>query len=226
MVKRANYVQLAMTNEQKSELLNIVNSYKYMGFEYLDSLTFNKREFEKNTLPDNIDQLENYVSHCALCTLQSNRDQFIFGLGDKNSKIYIVGLNHFSLKSDVIFDSFRNMCEKVLLVNMDEIYITNILKCSVNLNSSQVEESIEICIDYLKKQLELAKPDIIITLGEAYNKMMNSNENISDISGNIYDYNSIKLLPIMHPEFIYKNPSYKLQMLNDLKKIKNILEKQ
>ena len=119
----------------------------------------------------------------------------------------------------------KNMVEKVLLINMDDIFLTNILKCTTKEDYKKLDSEINLCIDYLKKQISIAKPKLIITLGDAFNYLLNKEENINDISGNLYRYNNIKTIPILHPEFVYKNPSFKQQSFNDLKKIKLILEK-
>ena len=83
---------------------------------------------------------------------------------------------------------------------------------------------IEMCLEYLRKQIEILKPKIIITLGISFNYLMKNDEKIVDVSGNIYNYNNSKLVPLLDPEFIYKNPSYKAKLFNDLKKIKLLME--
>ncbi len=54
--------------------------------------------------------------------------------------------------------------------------------------------------------------------------MMNNNSDISEVSGNIYDYMDAKLIPMMDLNFVYKNPSYKKEMFKDLQKIKVLME--
>jgi len=54
---------------------------------------------------------------------------------------------------------------------------------------------------------------------------MNNNDKILDISGCLYEYGTIKVVPLLGLDFLNKNPSYKINMINDLKKIKKLLDK-
>ncbi len=225
MVKRANKVQLAMTNSKKSEILELLNSYDSFGIEYIDSFNYDKNEKEKFQLPNTIEQLEIEAFHCSLCDLSKDKTQFEFGIGNKYSQIYVIGINQYQLDSELVFKSFKNMIENVLLFNFDDIYITNIIKCKTKQNIRKLDGPIKLCEDYLFKQIEIVKPKLIIALDFAFNYLMKSDENIVDISGNNYEYKGIKLIPLLHPEFVYKNPSYKDRMFKDLKKIKSLMEK-
>jgi uracil-DNA glycosylase len=223
--KRAIEVQLAMTNSKKCEILELLYSYKSFGIEYIDSLNYDKNEKEKFQLPNTIEQLEIEAFHCSLCDLSKDNTQFEFGIGNKYSQIYVIGVNQYQFASELVFNSFKNMIENVLLLNFNDIYITNIIKCATKQNISKLNKSIELCENYLFKQIEIVKPKLIIALDFAFNYLMKSDENIVDISGNNYEYKGIKLIPLLHPEFVYKNPSYKDRMFNDLKKIKSLMEK-
>jgi uracil-DNA glycosylase family 4 len=87
-----------------------------------------------------------------------------------------------------------------------------------------LSSEIELCKGYFDKQIEISKPKTIIALGSVFNYIMKTNENIIEISGKMYDYKGIKFIPLIDPEFIYKNPSYRPNVYSDLKKIKNLLE--
>jgi DNA polymerase len=214
-----------MTSCKKNEILDLLYSYNNLGVEYIDTIHYDIYAGKKSKLPNTISELKMDASHCSLCDLSKSDAPFVFGIGNELSQIYIISMNHHQLKSDLVFNSFKDMIEKVLLLNFNDIYITNILKCTTEQNINKLNKSIELCENYIYKQIEIAKPKIIITLDLAFNFFMKNNENIIDISGNCYDYNGMKLIPLLHPEFVYKNPSFKQKMFEDLKKIKSILEK-
>ena len=222
--KRANKVQLAMTKSKKKEILDLLYGYNCLGIEYIDSFNYIKSEKKESQLPNTIEELEIEASHCSLCDLSKDSTQFKFGTGNKYSDIYVIGFNHYQFNSEMIFNSFRNMIENVLLLKFDNIYITNIIKCTTKQNINKLSKPSELCENYIFRQIELAKPKLIITLDFAFNHLMKSDENIIDISGNSYKYSGIDLIPLLHPEFVYKNPSYKDRMFKDLKKIKILLE--
>ena len=214
-----------MRKSKKKEILDLLYSYKSFGIEYIDTFSYCKSDKEKFKLPNTIDELEQEASHCSLCDLSKDNTQFKFGVGNKHSEIYVIGLNHYQFNSELVLNSFKNMIENVLLLNFNDIYITHIIKCNTNLNINKLNRSIELCESYIFKQLELVKPKVIITLDSAFNHFMKRDEDIVDVSGNNYKYDGIDLVPILHPEFVYKNPSYKDRMFKDLKKIKNLLDK-
>lgn len=224
VAKRANKVQLAMTKSKKKEILDLLYGYNCLGIEYIDSINYIKSEKKGSQLPQTIEELEIEASHCSLCDLSKDSTQFKFGTGDKYSDIYVIGFNHNQFSSEIVFNSFRNMIENVLLLNFDNIYISNIVKCTTKQNINKLSKPTEMCENYIFRQIELAKPKLIITLDFAFNHLMKSDESIIDISGGSYTYNGIDLIPLLHPEFVYKNPSYKDRMFKDLKKIKMLLE--
>ena len=61
-------------------------------------------------------------------------------------------------------------------------------------------------------------------MGSAFNYLMNNNDDILNISGNLYSYDESKLIPLLGLDFLNKNPSYKVNMISDLKKIKKLLD--
>lgn len=222
--ERAIFVQFQMTNTQRREILDILYKSKDLGIDYINSITIDSNKFQELKLPNTIEDLQNHIKYCNLCNLSKKSDSIMLGSGDYNSDIYIVSPSSTYFQNDLILNIFQNMIEKVLLLKYNDIYITNILKCTTNESLSQLSSEIELCKSYLDKQLDISKPKIIIALGSAFNNIMKTHENIIEISGKIYDYKGIKLIPLIDPEFIYKNPSYKQDVYNDLKKIKNLLE--
>ena len=212
-----------MTNTQRRQILDVLYKFKISGIDYIDSITVDNK-FQELKLPNNIEDLKSHIKYCSLCNLSKKSDNIVLGSGDHNSDIYIISPSPNYIKNDIILDILQNMVEKVLLLSYDDIYVTNILKCDTNGSLSRLSDEIDSCIDYLDKQLEIAKPKIIIALGDVFNYIMKTDENIVEISGKIYDYKGIKLIPLIDPEFIYKNPSYKQDVYNDLKKIKSLME--
>lgn len=223
--KSAILVQFHMTYLQKKVLQKTLQQYKLCGIEYLDDINFTKLDKNIKKLPNSFVKLEEFVKNCSLCSLSKEKISCGFGKGNYSSEIFVIDTNQYSHSSEAVYDMLKNMFEKVLLLDMDDIFLTNVLKCSVKTLPKDLDEQTEFCLDYLKKQISIAKPKLILTLGESFNILLNKNEAITDISGNMYRYNNIKTIPLLHPKFLIKNPSFKQQAFNDLKKTKLILEK-
>jgi DNA polymerase len=212
-----------MTNNDKNKIIDLLNSYKLCGIKYIEPLNLNHQQTDKSELPNSIDELEQYVNHCNLCELSKVKQKQIFSLGDEQSDIMMIGLKY-NFLDEHIMQMIKNIITKVLLLDFNKVYITNVLKCNVDTKIDISEQSINLCGDYLLKEIQIVKPKIIITFGLAFNYLLNNQDNILDISGNLYEYNKIKVIPLLDLDFIYKNPSYKQDMFSDLKKIKMLME--
>jgi DNA polymerase len=214
-----------MTSLQKNILLKTLKQYKLCGIDYIEDINITKLNANLKKLPDTFGKLEEFTKNCNLCNLSKDKISCGFGSGNHSSEIFIVGVSQYQLENEAVYTMLKNMLEKVLMIDMEDVFLTNILKCTTKEEYKKLDNEINLCIDYLKKQISIAKPKLIITMGDAFNYLLEKNENINDISGNLYRYNNIKTIPILHPQFVYKNPSFKQQSFNDLKKIKLILEK-
>lgn len=212
-----------ITNEMKSEIINILKMKKYLGVEHISPINFKIKNTKKFVLPNNMKSLEEYVNNCSLCELYKSKEYTFFGIGDENSEILIVGLNY-DFYDEKMYLILKRMFENVLKININDIYITNIIKCKIKQQEIDFDDEVDKCISYLEMQISIIKPKIIITLGKSFEYMMKRHEEIINVSGNIFSFNDIKLIPLMDPLFVNKNPSYKEKMFKDLKKIKNILD--
>jgi DNA polymerase len=88
----------------------------------------------------------------------------------------------------------------------EEVYITNIVKCRPPENRNPQKQEIEMCSDYLREQLEMIKPRVIVTLGKvATDSFVQSKLGMTAIRGHFYEYNNIKVMPTFHPSYIIRN---------------------
>jgi len=194
---------------------------KALGFRYTTIKPFSSKN-SLLELPNTLIKLKQQVSNCHLCSLSKTRDRVIFGEGNNNAQIMFIGNYPTDIESSVKILTL--MIEKVLGLSRTDVYITNLLKCKLPSNQKLHDSYIDSCKSYLSKEIELIQPNIIITLGQiAYYYLTNDNSSLKDIHGNIIQKESYKIIPIYHPNFLLKNPSFKKEVFIDLKKIKSIL---
>ena len=200
-----------------------------MGFEYIDHFNIN----EKATIetPNTIEDLASNISSCHLCDLSKSRSQSMVGYGDTSASLMIIDFsvsqtqdstnNYYAGRSG---ETLKNMIEKVLLINVDDVFITHCVKCkALNANTPSPSEY-NSCKSYLFAQIEFIKPKVIVTLGEeAYAQMTGNEGNFNDVRGHVIDFQNRKLVPIYHQSYILRNPESKKITLNDLNTIKSIL---
>jgi len=212
-----------------NKLIQLKHLYnlKTLGVNYFEGFS-SKENYD---IPNEFTEIKEMVLNCHLCNLSKTRKNVIFGEGNINSKIMFIGEAP-GKQEDIEGRPFvgrsgevlTNMIENVLNIKREDVYITNIVKCRPPQNRDPEIEEVESCRGYLIKQIEIIKPKIIVTLGRiAFKYLLNNETPITKARGNLYDFNSIKVIPTFHPSFLLRNPSKKKEVLIDLKFIKEFL---
>ncbi len=216
-----------MQKTTQNKLINNLKALKYMGYEYINPISLGSYENIKYELPNNLKELENVVKNCNLCLFSKERKNTLFGKGNVNAKIIFLNLMPTQLENesgDLLSgnsgDMLVNMCQKVLGISIDNVYILNILKCKPPTNYKNIDLEINICKSYIYKQIDIIQPKIILAFGESYSYLTNDKKDILEIRGIFQEYKNIKIMPTFDPAFILRNPSYKNDVLEDLKKVK------
>ena len=200
-----------------------------MGFEYIDH--FNINEKTSYSEPVTLHELSANISSCRLCDLSKSRSQSMSGYGNENADLFIVDFSvsetqdtSNSYYSGRAGETLKNMIEKVIGINTQDVFITHCVKCKT-LNSNKPSPSeFNSCKNYLFSQIEFIKPKVIVTLGEdAYTHLSGNSDNFENVRGHVIDYKGYKLIPILHPQYLLRNPESKKATMNDLITIKSCL---
>jgi DNA polymerase len=220
-----------MTTIMQNNILSNLESLKYMGYRYIDNPVFSQNKTIDSALPNELEKLKNIVLNCNLCSLRNSRKSILFGEGFKNAQILFLGLHPSNLddeKNKLLTGQtgkmIINMCQNILHIPIEKVYVLNILKCTPKLNSQDLSNEIKICTSYTLKQIEIINPKIIIAFGQTYEYLLNNNKHFNEVRGIIQQYNDIDVMSTYDPSYILRNPSYKKYVLEDLKKIKNLME--
>ena len=207
-----------MQLNKKNKLLNQLYLSKIMGYKYCESIDFTNTN-ASFSLPNDISLIDTIIDNCSLCSLNNISKNKLFNNIKLDKNILFISTFDLSIK-DNIFDSMIN---NVLNITRDDINILSIIKCNVE-DEVNKNEHINVCKEYILKQIDIIKPKLIVTLGDSYNYLLNSDVNISNIRGNMLKYKNIDLIPMYHPKTMLRNPSLKKDTFYDLQKIKLIIE--
>ncbi|HUC95813.1 MAG TPA: uracil-DNA glycosylase [Candidatus Saccharimonadia bacterium] len=162
--------------------------------------------------------------------LANNATNLVFGSGNEDADIVFVGEAP-GKNEDIAGLPFVGMAGQVLeemlaKINLkrEQIYITNIVKYRPPSNRDPLPEEKLAFLPYLKKQLSIIKPRLVITLGRHSMNCFFPNLYISNVHGKIQDLNGQKFYPIFHPAAALYNGSLRPVLEEDFLKIPNILE--
>ena len=113
--------------------------------------------------------------------------------------------------------------ERILLamkLHRDDVYICNVIKCRPPGNRDPKPEEIEACEPFLKRQLAVIRPRVLVTLGKfAAQTLLRERTPISRLRGHWREYEGIPLMPTFHPAFLLRNPAAKKEVWIDMKQV-------
>ena len=119
---------------------------------------------------DNWEELEASIQNCQKCKLCKGRQNIVFGDGNNNAKIMFIGEGP-GADEDRLGEPFvgragklMNMAFQMLGIKREEVYIANIVKCRPPSNRNPEEDECIACMDYLRNQVLLVKPEIVVLL--------------------------------------------------------------
>ena len=177
--------------------------------------------------PLNLDgfyQQINNSQNCSLCSTQTN---FVFGIGNPDADLVFVGEapgKDEDLKGEPFVGRAGQLFDKILnAIDLDrtKVYILNVLKCIPPQNRNTEPIDIEQCELYLKTQLNLIKPKLIVALGEiAAQTLLKINIQLNEMREQTFLYEEIDVMVTYHPEALLRNPDLKRPTWEDFKKIK------
>jgi DNA polymerase len=95
----------------------------------------------------------------------------------------------------------------------EDVYICNVVKCRPPNNRDPERDEIDSCIQFLKEQIRIIRPEVICTLGRiACNELIGRDLKITQARGKWHSYMEIPVMPTYHPAYILRNPSRQRQL--------------
>ena len=172
---------------------------------------------------DNWEDLEKSIIDCKKCKLCTGRQNIVFGTGNKNAKLMFIGEGP-GADEDRLGEPFvgragklMNLAFKAIGLNREEVYIANIVKCRPPGNRNPEEDECEACMNYLRNQVILVKPEIIVLLGSvALKHILGKEYGITASRGKWVEKKGIKYMPTWHPAALLRDETKKIDFVNDL----------
>lgn len=171
------------------------------------------------------------IGDCRRCKLWPGRTHLVFGVGNPRARLMFVGEGpgrDEDLQGEPFVGRAGQLLTDILTKGMglkrEDVYIANVIKCRPPDNRNPEPDEVESCEPFLKKQIDLIRPEIIVALGKfAVQTLLKSKIPITRLRGNWHTYHGIKLMPTFHPAYLLRNPGDKKVVWEDIKKVINEL---
>ena len=169
-------------------------------------------------------EIKQAVPACTACGLHKSRTQTVFGVGDENADWMLIGEAP-GAEEDRLGEPFvgqagkllDNMLAAIELKRGENVYIANVLKCRPPGNRNPEPDEVSKCTPFLKTQIALIQPKLIIAMGRfAAQTLLSSDATIASLRGKVYRYEGVPLIVTYHPAYLLRNLPDKAKAWADL----------
>lgn len=173
------------------------------------------------------------IGDCTRCGLSAQRRNIVFGEGNPDCELMFIGegpgededrqARPFVGRAGQLL---RRMIDRMGLPQQS-VYIANVVKCRPPANRTPLHEEIETCIPFLKRQIEIISPRVIMVLGNvALQSLLGSELKITSARGRFMQYEEIPVMPTFHPSYLLRNPKDKWLTWQDALYVLKLLGKE
>ena len=207
---------------------------KYFPEMGIDVSWYTKKSTQNISSENNdLTSLDEVVKKCKKCNLHKTRKNTVFGEGDPDSDIMIIGEAP-GREEDEVGRPFIGRAGKLLNeflksigLNRDLVFIVNTIKCRPPENRDPEIVEINACSDYLDQQINIIKPKVLVLLGKiAANRLLGEDIPMSELRLKKFfiDKYDIPIIVFYHPAYILRSPSQKKKVWDDLQYLKGIID--
>ena len=176
--------------------------------------------------------LEQECRHCRECALWETRKNVVFGVGNPQAEIMLVGegpgANEDEQGIPFVGKAGLFLDDMLAIIGLDRtmVYIANIVKCRPPGNRDPLNVEQDACIGYLRRQMELIRPKILVCLGRiAAMRLINDKFRITREHGVWHDIGGIRLMAVYHPSALLRDPGKRPETFDDLKSLQSEIQR-
>ena len=165
---------------------------------------------------------------CKLCRL--GRQQIVYGVGNPRADLMFVGeapgRDEDAQGIPFVGRAGQKLTQIIEAIGLKraDVYIANVIKCRPPENRNPEPDEVEVCEQFLFRQIDVIGPKVIVALGTfAARSLLKTDAPISRLRGRIYEYRGAKLVPTFHPAYLLRNPSCRREVWEDMKKVRSLL---
>ena len=177
-------------------------------------------------------KLKEVAESCQRCRLAKGRTQVVFSDGNPQARLMVVGEAP-GANEDRTGLPFVGQAGKFLdlllaavdLSRKDSVYICNVLKCRPPGNRDPMGDEIELCSPFLKRQIALVAPEVILAVGTfAAQLLTGTNRPLGKLRGSVYAYEDVPLVVTYHPAALLRNAGWIRSTWDDLQLLREVMD--
>ena len=175
---------------------------------------------------ETLESLGAIASACVRCRLAQGRTQVVFGTGSPTADLMFIGEAP-GRDEDLQGEPFVGRAGQLLTdiikamrLTRDDVYIANVIKCRPPENRNPEPDELDACRPYIRRQVELIQPKVIVTLGRfALQSLLQKSYSITSARGQWLEYHGVKVMPTLHPAYLLRTPAAKKDVWSDMKQV-------
>ena len=177
-----------------------------------------------------LSSLAEFAAGCPRCKLSSSRTHLVFGQGSERARLMFVGEAP-GADEDAQGLAFVGRAGQLLTkiieamgLRREDVFIANVLKCRPPENRNPEPDEVAACLPYLREQIRLIAPRVIVTLGTfATQAILETEVGIGRLRGRFHAMGPIRVMPTYHPAFLLRSPERKKDVWADMKLVRDAL---
>jgi len=174
--------------------------------------------------------LESAIRACEACGLCRSRKQAVPGIGSRSARVLVVGEApgaEEDQRGEPFVGRAGELLDQMLLaIGLDRrrVYIANVLKCRPPENRNPSPDEVEACSPFLRRQIALLQPAVILALGSfAARTLLGGEGKVGALRGGSHVYEGIPVVVSYHPAYLLRSPQEKLRAWEDLCLLTDVL---
>lgn len=177
-------------------------------------------------MEDSWEALQYECARCRECALSQTRQNVVFGVGNPRAEIMLVGegpgANEDEQGVPFVGKAGALLDDMLAIIGLDrtKVYIANIVKCRPPGNRDPLNVEQDACIGYLRRQMALVRPKILVSLGRvAAMRLIDPKFRITKEHGVWFDVDGMRMMAMYHPSALLRDPGKRPETFDDLKSL-------
>ena len=170
------------------------------------------------------EELQSECCRCRACALADTRKNVVFGVGSTEAEVLFIGegpgANEDEQGLPFVGAAGRLLDDMLAMIGLtrESVYITNIVKCRPPQNRDPLNTEKDACIGYLRRQVAMMRPKIIVCLGRiAAAELIKPDFKITQEHGLFFEKRGVQMMALYHPAALLRDSSKKPETFVDLK---------